>query len=95
VFGTWGYLLPPGRLDAAVHDFSGYPSAVRWVDDVWISGHLARLGVARMIVPANTFPVETPASYVQALTDGPNRSGENDATAITALGAYWDGSDGV
>ncbi len=90
VFGTWGYLLPPGVLDRSVHDFSQYPDDVRWVDDVWVSGHLARRGVARMVLPTRTFPVETPASAIQALTDGPNRSGANDAAAIAAFARYWE-----
>lgn len=91
LFGTWGYLLPPGALDDAVQDFSGYPEAVRWVDDVWVSGHLARRGVRRVVVPTRRFPVETPGSAVQALTDGPNRSGQNDAAAIAAFAPYWGG----
>lgn len=91
LFGTWGYLLPPGALDAAVHDFSAAPEAVRWVDDVWISGHLARRGVRRVVVPTRSFPVETPASAIQALTDGPNHSGGNDAAAIAVFAADWGG----
>lgn len=92
LFGTWGYLVPPGALDEAVHDFTGHPSAVRWVDDVWISGHLARRGVRRLVIPTRSFPVETLASSVQALTDGPNRSGGNDAVAIAAFAPYWGGA---
>jgi len=91
LFGTWGYLVPPGALDDAVHDFAGQPDAVRWVDDVWISGHLAWRGVRRVVVPTRRFPVETPSSAVQALTDGPNRSGRNDADAIAAFTPHWGG----
>jgi hypothetical protein len=94
LFGTWGYLVPPGALDDQVHDFADYPEAVRWVDDVWISGHLARRGVQRIVVPTRSFPVETRASAIQALTDGPNRSGQNDAIAIAAFAEAWGGSTG-
>ena len=45
LFGTWGYLLPPHALDAAVKDFSSAPEALRWVDDVWISGHLSLIHI--------------------------------------------------
>ena len=90
LFGTWGYLLPPGALDGSVQDFTGQPEGLRWVDDVWISGHLARRGVRRLVVPTDRFPVETLASAVQALTDGPNRTGQNDAAAIAAFAADWD-----
>jgi hypothetical protein len=89
LFGTWGYLLPPGALDGAVHDFAQAPEALRWVDDVWISGHLARRGVRRVVVPMQSFPVETLASSIAALTDGPNRTGQNDAAAIAAFAADW------
>jgi hypothetical protein len=95
VFGTWGYLLPPGLPAAEIADFRGYPEAVRWVDDVWISGHLARLGVPRMVVATQSFPIETMASSVQALTDGTNRTGLNDAAAIAAFGCYWRGGGGA
>lgn len=88
LLGTWGYLLPPGSLNGAVHDFSGFPDALRWVDDVWISGHLMRRGVLRRVIPARGLPIEARASFVAALTDGPNRSGENDLAAIAAF-APW------
>jgi lambda repressor-like predicted transcriptional regulator len=85
LFGTWGYLLPAGALDAAAHDFEGYPPETRWVDDVWISGHLARLGVPRRVIPARALPLESKAAFVGALTDGLNRSGDNDRIAIAAF----------
>jgi len=89
LLGTWGYLLPPGALDDAVHDFSGWPDAVRWVDDVWISGHLAKRGVARYVVPLRGLPIETRASRTAALTDGPNASGVNDQIAVDAFAQWW------
>jgi hypothetical protein len=89
LFGTWGYLVPPGTLDTAVHDLADHPEHLRWVDDVWISGHLARRGVPRLVVPANEVPIETGNSRRQALTDGPNRSGENDRRAIEMFAADW------
>lgn len=89
LFGTWGYLLPPSALDERVHEFTGYPEAVRWVDDVWISGHLALRGIPRIVVPMRSFPVETRSSAIQALTDGQNRSGRNDAIAIAAFAQAW------
>lgn len=89
LLGTWGYLVPPGALDAAVHDFSGYPPGVRFVDDVWFSGHLARRGVARIVVPGRGLPVETEASDLAALTFGPNSTGTNDLEAIEAFARWW------
>lgn len=89
LLGTWGYLIPPGALDEAVHDFRGWPSELRFVDDVWISGHLARRGIARRVVPARGLPIETAASSISALTNGPNRSGHNDRVGIQAFSAWW------
>ena len=85
LLGTWGYLIPPGALDAVVSEFSGWPEEVRWADDVWISGHLMRRGARRLAIPARGLPMETAASRVAALTDGINRSGHNDRTAIAAF----------
>lgn len=89
LLGTWGYLLPPGVLDRSVYEFDGWPPEVRWVDDVWISGHLARRGIPRCVIPLKGFPIETAASAVAALTDGPNRSGHNDRVAINAFAKWW------
>ncbi len=89
LFGTWGYLVPPGALDGAVADFSGAPEAVRWVDDVWISGHLARRGVPRMVVPAAMYPIETASTLRGSLTGGVNRSGENDRLAVAHFADDW------
>lgn len=94
LFGTWGYLVPPGALDAAVHDFSAAPAGVRNVDDVWISGHLARRGVKRCVIPASSFPIETLAALRGALTGGINRSGENDALAIHFFADAWGEGNG-
>lgn len=89
LFGTWGYMVPAWLCGQAIHDFSGYPPAVRWVDDVWISGHLARLGIPRKVAPSNQFPIETIASMRHALTDSLNSSGENDEIAIKAFADVW------
>jgi hypothetical protein len=89
LLGTWGYLIPPGAFDAAVHDFSGYPDGVRFVDDVWFAGHLARRGIERLVIPGRGLPIETEASNLAALTFGPNSSGTNDLAAIEAFRDWW------
>ena len=89
LLGTWGYLVPPGAFDAAVHDFSGFPPAVRFVDDVWFSGHLARRGIPRLVIPGRGLPIETRASDMASLTFGPNSSGTNDLEAIAAFKDWW------
>lgn len=89
LLGTWGYLVPPGAFDASVHDFSGFPPSVRFVDDVWFSGHLAQRGVPRLVIPGRGLPIETRASGMAALTFGPNSSGTNDREAIAAFRPFW------
>lgn len=89
LLGTWGYLVPPGAFDAAVHSFDGQPPEVRFVDDVWFSGHLARRGVRRLVIPAKGLPIETRASALASLTEGPNSSGHNDRIAIDLFAPWW------
>jgi len=89
LLGTWGYLVPPGAFDRAVHDFTGWPPEVRWVDDIWVCGHLARRGVKRVVVPATGLPVETVGSWIAALSAGPNRSGGNDRIGLATFARWW------
>jgi hypothetical protein len=89
LFGTWGYLIPSAALGPEVHAFDGYPEQVRWVDDIWISGHLARRGVVRLVVVADELPLETRTSFRAALTSGINRSGQNDEIALKLFASDW------
>ncbi|CCF18311.1 conserved hypothetical protein; putative Nucleotide-diphospho-sugar transferases [Pseudorhizobium banfieldiae] len=89
LFGTWGYLLPPGAPGEDVHDFSDAPAEARWVDDVWISGHLARAGIPRLVVVADELPLETPSSLRASLTSGINKSGQNDEITLNAFAGHW------
>ncbi|MGH6982001.1 MAG: hypothetical protein ACREFC_12420 [Stellaceae bacterium] len=89
LMGTWGYLIPPGSLDEAVRDFTGWPPELRWVDDYWISGHLAKRGVRRLVVPAKGLPLETRLSRIGGLQLLPNPDGRIMRTAIEAFAAWW------
>lgn len=89
LFGTWGYMLPARALGPEVRDFADAPEALRWVDDIWISGHLARAGVERRVVSSVELPVETPNVWRSALTSGVNASGENDRIGLEYFAADW------
>lgn len=89
LFGTWGYLVPPGALGPEVHDLSAAPEALRWVDDIWFSGHLARAGVERWVVRADELPIETPNIWRSSLTGGVNASGRNDSIALDYFREDW------
>ena len=49
--GSAGYLVKPRFFGPALLDYHGAPASARTRDDVWISGHLARAGVQRFVVP--------------------------------------------
>lgn len=89
LFGTWGYMVPAGSLGRGVFDLASAPDELRWVDDIWISGHLARNGIPRWVVRANELPVETLNVLRSSLTGGVNASGHNDATGLHHFRADW------
>ncbi len=89
LMGTWGYLVPARLLNADVHEFDSWPPEVRWCDDVWICGHLARAGISRKVIAGKGLPIESRASGIAALTFGINRSGHNDRIAIAAFRQWW------
>jgi hypothetical protein len=49
--GSAGYLVKPRFFGPDLLDYHGAPAAAHTRDDVWISGHLARAGVERLVVP--------------------------------------------
>ena len=57
VTGCGGILVKPRFFDGAVFDYEGAPPSAFFVDDIWISGHLARRGVRRYLIPS-------PAAFV-------------------------------
>ncbi|MHA6297958.1 hypothetical protein [Devosia sp. CAU 1758] len=87
LFGTWGYMLPPNVLTHLRSDT--VPNALRWVDDVLVSGTLAQAGVPRMVVRSEDFPIETAAAMRNALSGNLNRDGSNDQRAVQAFKDYW------
>ncbi|MFG3619491.1 hypothetical protein [Nocardia sp. NPDC047654] len=89
LMGMWGYLIPPGALDDDVHDFDGWPPEMRWQDDVWISGHLARRDVPRLVIPVRGVPIEAAGAFVGALHHTVNRSGRNEAVALSTFRDRW------
>ena len=54
ITGCGSYLLKPGFFDERLWDYSVAPAAAFYMDDIWISGWLARRGVARFVVPSST-----------------------------------------
>lgn len=89
LLGHGGLAIPPGALDEQVHDYSDWPEELRWVDDVWFAGHLARRGVRRLVVPSPGYSVVRRLSGHFGLTFSLNRNGRNDHVGIAAMSAWW------
>lgn len=54
ITGCGSYLVRPSFFDGGLFDYSAAPSAAFFMDDIWISGSLARRGVERFVVPSST-----------------------------------------
>jgi hypothetical protein len=89
LFGTWGYLVPPGALGPEVWRLDAAPEALRWVDDIWFSGHMARRGVERWVARAGELPIETPNVLRSALTASVNADGRNDHAGLRYFAGDW------
>ena len=49
--GYRGVLYKPRFFDRSIFDYRGFPEVSHKVDDVWISAHLAKRGVVRLVLP--------------------------------------------
>jgi len=61
VTGCGGYLVKPRFYDDDVFDYHGAPPSAFFVDDIWFSGHLARRGIPRYVIPSAAAFVYLPA----------------------------------
>ncbi len=87
--GTWGMLVQPRFFDASFADYSRADGASFFVDDIWTSGHLARRGVERRVVPASRPPVSPQACRRNALSCGENRDGRHNDAILGAVATAW------
>ena len=46
-----GYLVQSDHFDDNLWNYEGVPDGAKWMDDVWINGHLSRKSVPRFVVP--------------------------------------------
>lgn len=90
--GCGGILVRPRFLDASLLDYASAPSEAFFVDDIWISGHLARRGVPRYVVPFSGAFIYLPSLATfsgPALDRDVNRSGRNNDMLMDHFGADW------
>jgi len=52
ITGCGGILVKPRFFDAAVFNYDAAPRSAFFVDDIWISGHLARRRIPRYVIPS-------------------------------------------
>jgi hypothetical protein len=52
ITGCGGILVKPRFFDAAVFDYDAAPGSAFFVDDIWISGNLARRSISRYVIPS-------------------------------------------
>ncbi len=92
VEGCAGILVRPAFFDEAFFAFEDAPEEAFYVDDVWVSGHLARRRVPAWVIPFEGAFVYVP---VVASLQGPrldhdeNRCGHNNDVMLDYFGSYW------
>lgn len=92
ITGCGGIMVKPKFFDAAFFDYGNAPAQAFFVDDIWISGNLARRNIPRYVIPFRGSYV-----YVTSLTtlSGPaldrdeNKTGGNDDAVIDYFRPYW------
>ena len=90
--GCGGILVRPRFFDADFFDYAKAPAEAFFVDDIWISGHLARRGIPKYVLPFSGAFVYLPSLTTfsgPALDREENRSGKNNNVMIDHFRAYW------
>ena len=90
ITGCGSYLIQPRFFDSSLWDYSSAPPGAFYMDDIWISGCLERLGVDKYVIPASAM-MRTALRQIGTMTlhDVPNsRHHQNDET-VAFFGAYW------
>lgn len=92
VEGCGGILVRPRFFDAHLLDYAAAPPEAFFVDDVWVSGHLARRGIPRYVVPFSGAFIYLPSLATfsgSALDRDVNRSGRNNDILMEHFSADW------
>jgi hypothetical protein len=90
VTGCGSYLVQPRFFDASLWDYAGAPDGAFYMDDMWISGCLARRGIERYLIPASAM-MRTALRQVGTMTlhDVPNGRYRHNNETIAFFGASW------
>jgi len=89
--GCGSYLIQPTFFDESLWDYSKAPEAAFYMDDIWISGWLARRNVKRYAVPTSTM-MRSVWRQRRTLTlhDVPNGRQHNNNETIAFFRDSWD-----
>lgn len=92
VEGCAGILVRPRFFDEAFFDYDDAPEEAFFVDDLWVSGHLARRRIPAWVIPFDGAFVYVPvlrSLQGTRLDHGENRSGHNNDVMLEHFGRYW------
>jgi hypothetical protein len=80
------------NAESPISDYSSAPEGARLVDDIWINGHLSKLGIKRYVVPLNGISIDiavTKTLDAKMTKQGISRAEANDQT-LSFFSKYFD-----
>ena len=91
ITGCGSYLIQPRLFDESLWDYSKAPQAAFYMDDIWISGCLARRKVKRYVVPTSRMMRSVRRQRrTLSLHDVPNGRQHNNNETIAFFRDSWD-----
>jgi glycosyl transferase family 2 len=91
ITGCGSYLIQPRFFDESLWDYSQAPKGAFYMDDIWISGCLARRNVKRYVVPASAVMRSVfRQRRTLSLHDVPAGRQYNNNETIAFFGDAWD-----
>lgn len=91
ITGCGSYLIQPRFFDESLWDYSQAPQGAFYMDDIWISGCLARRNVKRYVVPASAMMRSVfRQRRTLSLHDVPDGRQYNNNETIAFFGDTWD-----
>jgi len=90
--GCGGIMVKPKFFAAEFFDYGNAPAEAFFVDDIWISGNLAKQDISRYVIPfRGSYVYLTTLTTLSgpALDHGENRSGGNDDVVIDYFRPHW------
>src|SRR5213594_983341 len=90
ITGCGSYLIQPRFFDESLWDYSQAPQGAFYMDDIWISGCLARRNVKRYVVPASAMMRSVfRQRRTLSLHDVPDGRQYNNNETIALFGDAW------